>query len=101
MLQIILEPIVTLAFIALGFLGYIVGFLPVMIGSLGSLEPGPIEKAGDSAFYQSKGMKWWHLTYCKHGRTYLPAESVALVGLLLIGSLVGLTGLVLKLVMFS
>lgn len=90
MLQIILEPIFEIVFIFLGLLGYVVGVLPVMIGSLGTLEPGPFQKAGDFSFYRSKGMKWWHSTYRDSGRTYLPAGTVALIGWLLVSSTIGL-----------
>jgi len=60
--------------------GYVAGFLPVLIGSLGTIEPGPIECAADGDFYRSKGMRIWHLTYVDEGKRYLPAETVALVG---------------------
>lgn len=94
MLQLILEPIFAILFFGLG---YVIGFFPVMIGSFGALEPGPIEAISDPSYYRSMGMKWWHLTFEKDGRRYLPAEVVALIGWLMICALVAMVWFAMKL----
>lgn len=78
----LLEPIARVLFFGIG---YAVGFFPVLLGSLGSVEPGPIDRIGDSSFYRSKSEKWWHVTYVDQGTRYLPAEGVALVGVGILG----------------
>ena len=50
----LLEPIARVLFFGIG---YAVGFFPVLLGSLGSVEPGPIDRIGDSSFYRSKSEK--------------------------------------------
>jgi hypothetical protein len=82
--EMVLRPLFCLLFVGIG---YVVGFLPVMVGSLGMVEPSPIEHVFDKAFYNSAGLKWWHLTYEKDRNRYLPAESVAIVGWVLLGSI--------------
>ena len=77
MLSIFLEPVFSLIFVGIG---YLVGFLPVILLSLGKIDPGPVERAGDFSFYRSKGLKWWHMTFREGARHVLPAEGVALVG---------------------
>jgi len=78
--------------------GYAVGFLAVIFGSLGTVEPGPTERIGDHSYYRSKAQKWWHLTYVDRGTRYLPAEGVALVGWMIIGSVMGISWMLLKLI---
>ena len=95
MLQLILEPIFAIVFIGIG---YVFGFVPVWFGSLGTIEPGPVDRINDRSYYRSKGMRWWHATYLDDGTRYLPAEAVALVGWILIGSIVGIVWLVMKIV---
>ena len=85
-LQLLLQPFFEIlgVVVFLG-VGYIVGFFPVLIGSLGTVEPGPIDFATDGGkFYRSKGMKCWHVTYLDDGKRYLPAETVALAGWILL-----------------
>ena len=78
--ELVLKPVIAVVFYGVG---YVIGFFPVMIGSLGSVEPGPIGHKG------SKGMKTWRLTYEENGTRYLPAEAVALVGWLIVGAITG------------
>ncbi len=81
MLELILEPVLVLLLFGGG---YVIGFLPTVILSLGAMEPGPLSKIGDREFYRGNGMRWWHLTYQKDGKTYLPAEGVAAIGWILL-----------------
>ena len=78
----LLEPLFMFLLIVVG---YAVGFFPVMLGSLGSVEPGPIDRTEDHAYYRARAEKWWHVTYVDEGRRYLPVEGVALVGWCVIG----------------
>lgn len=94
MLQLILEPILLLLLLVVG---YVVGYLPVVIASGGSIEPGSIAQAGDRSFCRAKGMKWWHVTYRDNGTRYLPAEAVALIGWFLLGCMYGFIWLLLVL----
>jgi len=41
-------------------LGYLIGFVPVMVFSLFTVLPGPLGKLDDRDWYRSQGMKWWH-----------------------------------------
>ena len=78
LLEIIIQPLLQIVFLGVG---YLVGFFPVLIGSLGTIEPGPVNSAVDGGvFYRSKGMKFWHLTFVDRGKRFLPAETVALAG---------------------
>ena len=84
-MEILLEPLVKILFIGVG---YIVGFVPIFFGSLGAIEPGPVHHCVDGGkYYRSMGMKFWHITYTDGENRYLPAETVALVGWLLIAAL--------------
>lgn len=90
LLEILLAPLIEL-FVKIFFIGigYIFAYFPIVFGSLGTIEPGPIEHCDDGgAYYRSKGMKFWHLTYYHNGKRYLPVETVALVGWGLIGLIV-------------
>ncbi len=93
LLQIILKPIIGLLIFGIG---YFIGFLPVTLLSLGAIEPGPMDKIEDFSYYRSQGLRWWHLTYRKDGQRYLPAEGVALVGWLVIASVVGIAWLLVQ-----
>ena len=85
LLELVLEPIIKIIFLGIG---YPLGFFPVLIGSVGTVEPGPLGSAVDGGgFYRSKGMKWWHLTYFDGGKRYLPAGTVAFEGWLLLLSI--------------
>ena len=95
MLRILFEPILELLFFGIG---YFVGVFPVMLLSLGEVEPGPIERVQDFSYYHSQDMRWWHLTYTEDGRRYIPAEGVAAIGWLVVASAVGLAWLLVKLV---
>ena len=90
LLEIILQPLAEVFFL---LVGYPLGCFLVMFGSLGSLEPGPIQYAQDYKFYRSKGMKWWHITYLDDGRRYLPAETVAAVAWIFLAAIAMLIGL--------
>lgn len=90
LLRLILEPIAEILFL---FIGYPIGWILVTLGTLGTIEPGPLERVQDYSFYRSKGMKWWHVTCFDDGRRYLPAESVAgvaWISLIGIGILIGM-----------
>ena len=66
LLEILIEPFLQIAFL---WVGYLVGFFPVLFGSLGTIEPGPVDSAVDGGdFYRSKGMKFWHLTFVDRGK---------------------------------
>ena len=95
MLEMHLAPVLELLLYGIG---YFVGFLPVVLLSLGEIEPGPIERTQDFSYYRSKGKRWWHLTYTEDGRRYIPAEGVATIGWLVVASTVGLAWLLVKLV---
>ena len=89
----LLEPVIEFLFIGIG---YLFGFLPVLVGTLGTVEPESLEHIEDFRFYRSKGMKWWHITYCDGNKRYLPATSVALVGWILVACIAGWAWLIFK-----
>jgi hypothetical protein len=81
-MEMLLEPLIKIIFIGIG---YLFGFFPVFFGTLGAIEPGPIDRIDDGGkFYRSQGMKFWHITYVDQGIRYMPAELVALLGWILI-----------------
>ena len=89
----LLEPVARILFFGIG---YAIGYFPVILGSLGTIEPGPLERIGDAPYYRSKSEKWWHITYVDEGMRYLPAEGVALVGAGILGMIVALAWLIVK-----
>lgn len=95
--MLLLEPLIEFLFITIG---YLFGFLPVLVGTLGSVEPEPLERLDDYRLYRSKGMKWWHITYRDDDKRYLPASSVALVGWILIAGVAGWLWLIFKAIGF-
>ena len=87
-MEILLELFLKLILIPIG---YLIGYVPVVIISLGSLEPGPFDSMFDGGkFYREKGMKFWHLTYVDQDRRYLLSELVSIIGLAILGMAGGL-----------
>ena len=95
--MLLLEPLIEFLFITIG---YLFGFLPVLVGTLGTVEPESLERLEDYRLYRSKGMKWWHITYRDDDKRYLPASSVALVGWILIAGVAGWLWLIFKAIGF-
>lgn len=84
-MEMLLEPILKILFIGIG---YIVGFVPVLVGTLGFVKPGPVDCVDDGGeYYRSRGMRFWHVTFFDKGARYLPAEAVALVGWLVLAGI--------------
>jgi len=77
-IEALLRPIFELL---LYVLGYWLGYLVVVVLSLGCLTPAPFEEIEDRKFRQYIGIRWWHLTYHRESERFRRAECVVLVGL--------------------